>query len=208
MKLYLSSYRIPNLEEFEKLVGKKANEINMVALPNAKDYYAARARNYKINWFLADMDELGIASDVCDLNEITDSDLLKKLSNYDVVWAIGGNTFCLREAMKKSGFDHIIAELLDQGVVFAGDSAGAVIASPSLKGIELADEPEFAETAHYDGLGIIPEFISPHVGNAEFAETTEEIRKMHIGNDKYIELSDSQAYIVNGEYKKIVNASP
>src|SRR3990167_1920870 len=41
-------------------------------------------------------------------------DLLNKLSNFGSFWSSGGNTFILRRAMKASGLDEILKQLLKE----------------------------------------------------------------------------------------------
>lgn len=196
MKLYLSSIGIPDSEELAKLTGKPLNETTVALIPNAKDYYSKRARDYKINSRLAYMKSLGFHTDVIDLRDYSDGAALeKKLSDYDLVWAMGGNTFVLRYETRRSGFDKVLQTLLDKGVVYGGDSAGALLVGPSLAGVELADEPEFAEEVIEDGIGIVPFHVLPHIDNAEFAGVVPVFRQLHRG-EEIIELKDSQAIVI------------
>ncbi len=207
MKLYLSSYRIPVPEALVSLVGLPAEEMKIAIIPNAKDYYAQRAQDYKIQEIISYQQSKGfVHSEVVDLRSFTNSsELKKKLKQFNLVWAVGGNTFCLRQAMKRSGFDAIILELVDNGIVYAGDSAGAVVAGTSLAGIESADIPAFAEEVIYDGMALIPKVVIPHADNEFFQEANQQTRLLFPAED-IIELTDAQALIVNGDDKKIVSA--
>ncbi len=208
MKLYLSSYRIPVPDELFQLVGKPASSIKLALLPNAKDYYAKRAKAYKIQEIIAYQKERGIGLvDTVDLLDYRSSDTLrKKLRNYDVVWAVGGNTFCLRQEMRRSGFEVIVNDLLDDGIVYGGDSAGAVAAGTSLRGIESVDIPDFTEDVIYDGLSLVPQVIIPHVGNEYFTEANNVTRSIHAGQ-AICEISDDEALIINGDMTKKVHAN-
>lgn len=106
-----------------------------------------------------------------DLRNFSDSSALAgQLAGYDMRWVMGGNTFCLRYEMRRSGFEKALPLLLRQGIVYAGESAGAVVAGTSLTGIEAADDPEFAETPIKEGLGLVPYFVLPHVDSEDFKE--------------------------------------
>lgn len=48
MKFYLSSYHIPSPDDLFALVGKEPAETKVGLIANAKDYYATRARAYKV----------------------------------------------------------------------------------------------------------------------------------------------------------------
>jgi dipeptidase E len=208
MKLYLSSYRIPVLSELEKLLGKPLERSSVAFIPNAKDYYSERARNFKIRSFVSHMQQLGLTVDVVDLREYNDPDTLKqRLAGHDLIWAMGGNTFMLRYEMKRSGFEEIIPQLLDQGVVYGGDSAGAIVAGISIEGLEASDEPEFAEAVINEGMGLVPYFILPHVGNPQFSELTSTFNNLHKQSGKVIELSDLQAIVFDGDSYRVITAS-
>lgn len=141
------------------------------------------------------MELLGLKVAVVDLRNFNDSMALKKhLSHYDLMWAMGGNTFCLRYEMKRSGFDEAIEDLLTKGIVYGGDSAGALVAGRAINGIESADAPEFAEKVISEGLKLVPYIVLPHADNPEFADVVRTVRALH--QDKgLIELNDSQAVI-------------
>ncbi|CAN5692220.1 hypothetical protein BH23PAT2_BH23PAT2_02080 [soil metagenome] len=207
MKLYLSSYRIAVPDELFRLVGREPNKIKVALLPNAKDYYAPLAQDYKIRDIIRYQNDLGLMSvDIVDLRTFADSvSLYEKLKKYDLVWAVGGNTFCLRQEMKRSKFDQVIHPLLDEGVVYGGDSAGAVVAGTSLRGIESVDIPEFTEEVIYEGLRAVPYVLLPHADNEYFKEANEQTKQAHDGDD-LISLDDNQAAIFENDTFRIVSS--
>lgn len=207
MKLYLCSYRIPVPGALFDLVGKSPEDTRVAIIPNAGDYYAERARAVKIREKMDYLQSFGLRSEVVDLRAYSDSsDLITRLSDFDLLWVSGGNTFCLRHEMRRSGFDEAIGTLLDEGIVYAGESAGAVAAGSSLKGIDIADNPEFAESVVYDGLALIPYFVLPHVDNDAFGEDVAVSRSIY-PKEQRLELKDSQAAVINGSGISIVTAT-
>jgi dipeptidase E len=206
MKLYLSSYRIPTPDDLAKLLSKPLKGTSVALIPNAKDYYSQRARDLKVGNLVTYMEELGLKVDIIDLREYSDPDTLKdKLASYDLVWSMGGNTYMLRYEMRRSGFDKIIRELLESGIVYGGDSAGALAAGQSIAGVESADEPEFAEELILEGLNLVPVVILPHVDNPEFANVLPIFRDTHKGKD-IIELKDSEAVIFENDKRSVVES--
>ncbi|NTI48734.1 type 1 glutamine amidotransferase-like domain-containing protein [Agrobacterium rhizogenes] len=171
MRLYLSSYRLGSHEDrvLELLQGGRRAAI----IENALDYIPDEARRkYQATVYdpKGEFSNLGIAAESLDLKHyFGDPDGLETtLNKFDLVWVLGGNSFLLRRAMKQSGFDHVIARLLrDDAIVYGGFSAGAVVMAPTLKGIDLMDDPEQL-AADYDpeivweGLGIVDFSIVPH----------------------------------------------
>ena len=203
MKLYLSSIGIPASEALATLVGKPLDETSVALIPNAKDYYSERAWEFTIGSRVEYMQGLGLKADVVNLKEYDEgSTLSTTLAKYDLVWAMGGNTFMLRYEMKRSGFDEIIGDLLGKGIVYGGDSAGALVAGLSIDGIESADEPAFAEEVINSGMGLAPFSVLPHVDNPEFAEVVPTFRDLH-QDEEIIEIKDSQAVIVEDDAWRI-----
>ena len=67
----------------------------------------------------------GMTVNVVDLREYDNSEpLSNELRKSDLIWAAGGNTFCLRYEMKRSGFEGCIRELLTEGKVAGLDQPG------------------------------------------------------------------------------------
>lgn len=204
MKLYLSSYRIPTPGALAELIDKPLPAASVALITNAKDYYSERARRFKVSQMVNFMEQLGLAVTPVDLREYDNPNSLKQdLSKHDLVWAMGGNTYVLRYEMQRSGFDDMVKELLAEGIVFGGDSAGALVAGVSIAGVELGDEPEFAEVVINEGLGLVPYVVLPHVNNPEFAAVVPVFRSVHQDKD-IIELNDSQAVIFNGQEHFVV----
>jgi len=203
MKLYLSSIEIPTPDDLAQLVGKPLGDISVAIIPNAQDYYSERARTYKNKVFAETLEELGLKVETIDLRDYSAADELKgKLTDFDLIWARGGNTFCLRYEMRRSGFDSVIKDLLEDGKVYGGDSAGALVAGLAINGIESADIPEFSEEVINEGLSLVPFIVLPHLDNPEFADAIEEVRKIH-SSLEIIELKDNQAVIFNDGHRVV-----
>ena len=111
----------------------------------------------------------------------------------------------LRYEMQRSGFDMVIKELLDSGKVYSGYSAGTLVAGMSIAGVELEDEPNFAEEVIKEGLNLVPFVIKSHVDDPEQKDIMIAFRDTH-KDKEVIELTDSQAVIFNDTEHKIVEA--
>lgn len=208
MKLYLSSYRIPTPADLEDLVGKPFADTRVALVSNAKDYYIPRAREIKVQDSKDYFAGLGVETiSEVDLRQYNDADELEKaLRGHDMVWAMGGNTFMLRYEMKRSGFDAVIRKLLAEGVVYAGESAGAIVAGTDLIGIDLSDDSRFSEAVIMDGMALVAKFISTHTDNPMYAENSAESEAMH-DPDTVVSLKDSEAYVVDDAEARIASGS-
>lgn len=207
MKLYLSSNDIPNMQAFEKLVGKSCDSIKMALITNAKDYYNDLLRRYKADVGIAKFEELGMNVTEIDLRDYhNEAEKLKdNLKEFDVVWGLGGNSFCLRSEMQLSGFDRVIRSILDEGVVYGGESAGAIVASRTLRGIESVDLPAATNNVIWEGIGLTNHIIMPHADGINFQEVIQVMRLLHGEDPEYLELNDNQALVIQGEQEQIVS---
>lgn len=207
MKIYLSSIEVPTPDELVKLLGKPLDGASVAVIPNAQDYYSERVRKYKNQDFESILSKLGLKAETTDLRSYDNAEKLKsKLESFDIIWARGGNTFCLRYEMRRSGFDDVISDLLQAGIVYGGDSAGALVAGISIGGIESADIPEYAEEVINEGLKLVPYVVLPHLDNPEFAEAVTKVEDMHKGKNDLIKLKDNQAVVFDGDRHWVTDA--
>ena len=140
MKFYLSSYGLGNeTEKLKKLVTK--GKIGYI--PNARDFTGAdpERRAKRNDNDMGSLRALGLEVELVDLrNYFGKQDELKnKLAELGAILISGGNVFVLRQAMKLSGLDEILKELLNTDFLYAGYSAAGCVLAPDLKGMELVN---------------------------------------------------------------------
>ena len=169
MKLYLSSYRLGN--ETDKLVSMIQENKRAAVIFNALDFSCDLERKRStINRELNGLAELGLDPEEFDLRPYFGKPKLlkEKISRFGLIWAIGGNTFVLRRAMNQSGFDQFLIENRNNNTfVYAGYSAGVCVLAPTLRGIDLVDDPEVVPEDYqgdiiWEGLSLINYCIAPH----------------------------------------------
>lgn len=206
MKLYLSSYRVPVAEVlFELLPDEKKRKAAIIT--NAKDYHPPEERGFKLNALKEDLAEIGINGEFINLLDFNNPvEMEKKLGSFDLLFACGGNTFALRYAMRASGFDETIRPLLIKGIVYAGESAGAIVAGQSLRGFDEMDDSKVVPEIIWDGLDLIDAVIAPHSDNPDYAPEMPALQRLYEGYPNFIELGDKQAYVIDGKESKVVTA--
>jgi dipeptidase E len=202
MKLYLSSMDFGDSPiKLAELLGD--NKHAALSL-NAADFYGDEGRATYLRRFQDDLALLGITSEELDLRKYfgKKDELENHLKKFGLIWTSGGNTFILRSAMKESGLDEILPRLLkDNSVVYGGFSAGACVVCPTLRGIELADDPNeippsYPSTIVWDGIGLIDYHIVPHFQSA-VGEIDEVVAYYEKQNMKYKTLRDGEVIIVS-----------
>ncbi len=208
MRLFLSSYRFG--EAADRLVALLRGGRRVCVISNALDFIPAAARaDYAARVYdqIQALAELGLEAEDLDLRDHAGGAGLRgRLETADLVWVTGGNAFILMRAMARSGFGPLIRELLARDrIVYGGYSAGAVAASPSLRGIELMDPPDevpdgYDPEVEWEGLrlidfAIVPHFRSDH-GEAEAAEAL--VRRFEAEGTPFRALRDGEALIADG----------
>jgi dipeptidase E len=204
LRLYLSSFDIGNRpDELVALAPQGRVGLVMNALDNRPQGRTAwRTRQ-------ADrLQELGFAVEELDLRDFFGSPetVGLRLDGLDMVWINGGNTFILRRAMRASGFDRAIVDRLrGDRIAYAGFSAATVILAPSLRGLEIVDDPAdvppgYPEPTDWEGLAILPFSVVVHwrSNHAESAAVEGEAAFYEREGIAYRTLRDGQALVVSG----------
>lgn len=112
-----------------------------------------------------------------------------------------------------SGFDGILERLLEEEVVaYGGYSAGACILSPSLRGMELVDDPTqvpggYEADTIWDGVRLLRYMIAPHYRSEhpESPRIDELVRHFIDNHTLFRALRDGEAVVVDGDQEKIVS---
>jgi dipeptidase E len=207
MKLYLSSFKVGNdTEGFKRLVNKV--NARVAVIDNSRDYSTDLERKaISLQSELDAMTELGFAPQHLDLKDYfgKPGTLVEKLSSFDVVWVVGGNSFLLRKAMEQSGFAEVIERLIKTDkLVYAGYSAGICVLAPSLKGVELVDDPNVQAEGYdpgiiWEGYGLIDFYPIVHYDSDHPESHLVDVELEHIKSlgIKYKTLRDGDTIIVN-----------
>lgn len=211
MRLYLSSFDLGNRPE--ELVALAGAARRAAIIVNALDHRPeARA-----TWLRKQTDKLvdfGFSVTELDLRRYfgAPDELQGFLNGIDLVWINGGNSFILRRAMKQSRFDVLIKSAVARdSIVYAGFSAAAVIASDSLKGLELTDNTEevpsgYDEDIVWEGLGFIPFALAVHYksDHPESESVDREVAFYEATGIPYRTLRDGEVLIVRDNETRVV----
>lgn len=111
--------------------------------------------------------------DVYDVDFVgkTTEELRDALTPATIIFVAGGNTTFLAQQAHHSGFDGIITDLLAEGRMYIGSSAGSILAGPSIEPFIEEDLPELPKDFQLHnpaGLGLVDYVILPHY--PQFAE--------------------------------------
>jgi len=195
------------------LVGRSKRSAVIV---NACDLFPEEERRAKVQQEADALRGLGLEPDEIDLRRYfrqrDEVDLARALRGVGLVWVRGGNPFVLRRAMRASGFDSVLLNLLrEDALVYGGYSAGCAVLTPSLHGIELVDDPHsvppgYDPTVIWECLGVVPYFIAPHYRSdhpeSEALEGTVQYFIDH--HMPFIALRDGEAIVVSSDAQEVI----
>ncbi|MFA6076957.1 MAG: Type 1 glutamine amidotransferase-like domain-containing protein [Candidatus Paceibacterota bacterium] len=168
MKLYLSSYKFGNHPE--KLAELAGSNKKVAVIMNAVDFGDKERQHNSLLAQIEKLNELGFEARGLDLrNYFGKKDELREyLKGIGMVWIHGGNTFILKRAFEQSGFEILIKEfVINDQIIYAGFSAAVCVATPTLRGAELVDNPNVVPEGYipnfsWNGLGLIPYNVAVH----------------------------------------------
>lgn len=220
MRLYLASHRTgDSYPELLRMAGGPGARVGVIS--NAVDFIPVADREaYARKVFDPVADFRGHGLDAYDLDLRgyfrRPEALLAELERTQLVWAVGGNAFLLRRAMRQSGFDAIAPGLVwAERLAYGGWSAGACVAAPSLRGLEHMDDPETLAEGYdrepvWEGLGLIDAAIVPHYRSEHpEAEAAERAAAWMVANGvPHRTLRDGDVLIQRGEVLELHAGRP
>jgi len=208
MNLLLYSFVLTadHVKELTTMVGKPADAISLAAIENAADTvpdsegWRAEVR--------AGLASFGFNVQLIDLRNwlAGQPGLADALAGSDVIWIGGGNTFYLRWILKATGADRLItARVQARSAVYAGISAGAIVAGPTLRHTELMDDPAAAPNLIWEGLSLTQTVVVPHVDNAYYRDgAAAMVQAVKADGLPLVALNDDQALIVTDSGERVV----
>ncbi len=208
MKLYLTSYRIPNIKALFSLFDKSAAELKGLLVMNAKGHYGSQGEA-AIGSTLKYLYALGFKYvEVFDLRNaaLKGESLRKKLHEQDFIYVAGGNGHDIMAAINDTKVAAVLKNAIDTGAVYIGESSGAIILGPSLIGFDSAEAYGDTGSCTGEGLALIDTIIVPHNNSPDekYAGRAPSIQAQNPGL-KVLALNDNQALVISGDLEQIVS---
>ena len=156
----------------------------------------------KINFYVKDakkeLEKAGMIIDILDISQAEKSEIVKKIRNNDFIYVSGGNIFYLLQEMKKTGADEIIVEEVNNGKLYIGESAGAMIVSENIKYAGLMDDGTeyISELKNLNSLNLVDFYTVPHYGCFPFEESAEKTMSAY-SSLNLVPITNNQAILVD-----------
>ena len=183
----------------ENVKGKTITFIPTASIPESVTFYIKSGKKA--------LENLGLTVEVLELAESSAGDIEKTLRKNDFIYVSGGNTFFLLQELIKKGADKIISELITQGKIYIGESAGSMILSADIEYVKLMDsEKKAADLVSYAALNVVDFYPVPHHTNFPFAKKVEKIIKNYGDKINLVPIKNSQVILVNGDNFKVIDS--
>lgn len=149
---------------------------------------------------------LGLTVDELDISAESYETVKSKLEKNDIIYVAGGNTFYLLQELKRTGADKLLADEINKGKFYIGESAGAILTAPDIGYSAEMDNAEKApDLKDYSGLNVVDFYVVPHYKNWEMGKAAQIII------DKYSEkldlkvINDKQAVLIDNDRVEILD---
>lgn len=163
MKLFLSSIHPANKEALLSLLDNSRGH-SVVIVPSGWDIYPKERKEAELDHLVSTFQGYGMTTSLLDLTTASKQSVTEHLSDKALVWVMAGNTFYLNYYLHKSGFSEVVTDFLEKGLVYGGESAGAVVAGKTLHGVEKVDDFNESPEIIWEGLSLTQGGILPHWG--------------------------------------------
>ncbi len=142
-----------------------------------------------------------------DLDGKDEKYLREYLKNFDAVFVNGGSTFYLLKSIRESGFDKVIKELLPQGFIYMGASAGSYVCCPTIEMALWKHQDKYDHYGYSDlsALNLVSFFIIVHYSE-ELKDSIKNFIKEKLFKTGYPVkvLNDNQAILIDNSKETIL----
>lgn len=201
--LFLCSYFAEVRPLFEKCAEQYELEKKVLFIPTAGNVEEYTAYIDESRAIFADLQFDIIPLDIA---AATETVVREKLAQASCLYISGGNTFYLLQELKRKNLLPLIRERINQGMVYVGESAGAIIASKDIFYSHIMDDKEQAPNlTDYTALDLVDFSVLPHWGESPFEEITEQTAAVYEGQLQLLKLTNQQAVLVNDNKYTVEN---
>lgn len=168
--MILTSSLYESIELVKKFLDKNTESKKILFIPTATN-----VDEYKkyIHLTQKAFEDFGYEVENFDVSIFSEEIAKEKLSQAKTVFISGGNTFYLLQELKRKNLISYLKERIENGLLYIGESAGSVIATPNIEYASIVDDKTLAtELNDYTGLNLVDFYIVPHFEEEPFVESS------------------------------------
>ena len=202
-QLFLCSYFAGVKKLFSDYAKEKNLENKVLFIPTAgnKEDYTAY-----IDEAQQTFKDLGFEIEVLDIASCDRETAQAKIFQSKILYISVGNTFYLLQELKKKQLLSLIKEQIRDGLIYVGESAGAIITAKDIDYNKLMDDKTVAkELSDTTGLNEVEFYILPHYGEEPFTDSSKKTFETYKKQLDLMRMNNLQAVIVNEKEIKVVS---
>ena len=148
---------------------------------------------------------LGLTPDILDIAEVDSETAKLRIEQAEVLYISGGNTFYLLQQLKAKDLINFIAEKVRHGMMYVGESAGAMVASPDIEYARVMDDSDAAlGMFNFKALGIVDFYPAVHEEEEPFVQAVRRMKSEYSDKLDLVPINNSRAIRVEGGVRFIV----
>ena len=202
-KLFLCSYFKDVENAFKTFMNNENKGRKVLFIPTASlveeiNFYVDEAREVFKN--------LEMKLEELEISKLSEESIKQKLSETNYLYISGGNSFFLLQALKEKNLISFIKERINEGMIYIGESAGAIVAAKNIDyskwmddNIDILDK-NFKD---FSALDLVDFYLVPHLGEFPFEEKTQTIVEKYKNKLNIVAINNSQAVIVEEDKYEI-----
>ncbi|MBS7052811.1 MAG: Type 1 glutamine amidotransferase-like domain-containing protein [Veillonella sp.] len=151
---------------------------------------------------------LGYELEIIDISKFDEDYLKDRFLKTECICISGGNTFYLLQELKKKNLVDVLFKRIKEGLLYIGESAGAIIMSENIEYNQIMDDKSIAsELDDYAGLNVFDHYVLPHIGEYPFEETAQKTLDTYQDKIALVPINNNEAILVNDSGYNIYNES-
>ena len=203
IEMFLYSYFAGAATLFEDFAEQNVRAKEVLFIPTAAN--AEEYRDY-VDEAKEAFAKMSFTVQILDVSKVSEAEAKAKIGAAQVLYVSGGNTFYFLRELKKKGLASLIADRVRSGkLVYVGESAGAMIAAPSVEYASAMDDASGSESvATQTGLDLVKFYPVVHYGEEPFVQSTAKILKAYGGKLNLAPINNAEAIAVRGDKFEIL----
>ncbi|HRH32802.1 MAG TPA: Type 1 glutamine amidotransferase-like domain-containing protein [bacterium] len=150
-----------------------------------------------------DMIKEGIYFEEIDIKDKSTEEIYTFFEDKNVIQVEGGSPFYLLKYARAVGFDNIVKNLLDKGLVYVGCSTGSYLMSPSFVLAIMKKGRNLYGITDFSAYGYVSYLVRPHYKNTMDDDLREMMKKIGnrirlITNEQAILIEDGKETFIGG----------
>lgn len=203
-KLFLTSYFANTKDLFKNFT---ENELNIDLKGKEILFIPTASIVEEVNFYVEEakivFKEFGMKINVLELTKVSEVEAKNKINLAEIIYFSGGNTFFLLQELKRKNLVSLIKQRVEEGMIYIGESAGAIISSENIFYVEDMDNKKIArDLKGTEALNLINFYPIVHYNEFPFAEASKIIEKKYEKDLNFAKINNKQVIVIND--KKIM----